>query len=261
MDAISVAICCCNNEATIGPALDSVRWADDLVVVDSGSTDRTVEIARRYTDRVFTEPWRGYSAQKQLAVAHCRHDWVLVLDSDEEVSPKLARQIQALDPARLEDVDVVHMKRRHYLLGRRARAWSPDWQSRLIHRDRAVWTHHALHEDRRPSAPGRMLKLSGHLEHKRAGPPDFADYFSGRRLDARLLPVAEQMHARGRRCRWWDLALRPPLTFLKLFILKRGFLDGTFGLMVAQKTAQGVQLKYAALWAVQHRVHRPDARP
>lgn len=257
---ISVAICAFNNQDTIGGALASVAWADDIVVVDSGSTDRTLDIARSFTDRVVHEPWRGYSGQKAYAVSLCRNDWVLVLDSDEEVSPELAAKLRTMSEAELAQADVFHVRRRHYVMGLPVRAWWPDWQSRLILRDRIRWSDHALHEDRLPVDPGRSRKLPiGWLAHKRLSATGWSDYFSGARLDARVLAVAEQMHAKGRRARPWDLVVRPWFTWFKLYVLKRGFLDGTFGLMIAQKSAWGVQLKYAALWAVQQGVHvRPD---
>jgi len=150
------------------------------------------------------------------------------------------------------------MPRRHYVMGKPTRAWSPDWQSRLIHRGRVAWTDHALHEDRLPGSPERIMRLRGHLLHKRTGTPGWPDYFSGARLDGRVLDVARQMHARGKRCHWWDLVFRPRVMFFKLYLLKGGCLEGTFGLMIAQKSAWGVQLKYAALWAVQNGLDQPE---
>lgn len=247
----SVVICCANAEATLPAALKSARFADEVVVVDSGSADRTEAIARELADVYRLEPWRGYSGQKKFGAELAAHDWVLVLDGDEEVSPELATQVQALSAAELDGLDVLYVRRRNWVMGQAVRAWWPDWQSRLIHRGRVSWPDEALHEDRKPTDPGRTRRLSGHLEHKRAGPPDFADYFSGRRMDERLLMVARQMHARGKRVGFFGLWLRPAAAFFKFFILKRGFLDGAFGLLIAQKAATSVQLKYAALWAVQ----------
>ncbi|MCC7191796.1 MAG: glycosyltransferase family 2 protein [Phycisphaeraceae bacterium] len=259
---ISVAICTCNNEATIEAALTSAKWADEVVVVDSGSADRTLEIIQRFAVQVHREPWRGYSAQKQFAASLCRNDWVLILDSDEEVSADLADAIGDLSPELLAGMDVVSMRRRHFVMGKKVRAWSPDWQSRLIHRARVRWTNHALHEDRLPSTPSRSMRIKhGWLEHKRVGSPGWPDYFSGKRIDARMLEVAEQMFAKGKRCRWWDLLFRPQFAFCKMFWLKAGFIDGTFGLLIAQKAALGVQLKYAALWAVQNGLHRRPSVP
>jgi hypothetical protein len=116
------------------------------------------------------------------------------------------------------------------------------------------WSGDVLHEDRLPGDPRRQRRLRGCIEHKRASRRGFEDYFSGRRLDERLLMVARDMHARGRRCSGLDLFLRPWLALVKQYVLKGGFRDGAYGLMLAQKTAVTTQLKYAALWAVQNGV-------
>ncbi len=253
MVQLSVVICCAEAEATLPAAIASCGWADEVLVVDSGSMDATADVAQRMATRYLLEPWRGYRGQKKFGVDQAEHDWVLVLDGDEEVSPVLAEQIRGLREADLAGLDVVYMKRRNWVMGRPVRAWSPDWQSRLIHRERVHWPDEVLHEDRRPSDPSRTLRLTGHLEHKRVGPAAWSDYFSGQRLDERLLMVAQQMHARGKRTRWWDLVLRPWGAFIKFYVLKGAWRDGTFGLLIAQKAAVSVQLKYASLWAVQQK--------
>ncbi len=209
----SVVICCAEAQATLPAALASSAWADEIVVVDSGSSDRTADIAQDAGAVYRLEPWRGYSGQKKFGVQLARHDWVFVLDGDEEISPALIAEIRGLTDAQLETLDVLYVRRRNWVLGKVVRAW---------------W-----------------------IEHKRAGPPDFADYFSGARMDERLLLVARQMHANGKRVGFVGLWLRPKLAFFKFFILKRGFLDGGFGLLIAQKAQVSTQLKYAALWAVQ----------
>ena len=229
-----------------------MAWANELVVVDSGSTDDTAEIAQRYADRYVLEPWRGYTGQKRFAADLCRNDWVFVLDGDETIPSALARELTELSDEQLQRRDVLLVRRRNYVMGRRVRAWWPDWQSRLIHRHRCHWPDEALHEARLPSDPSRQGKLKGWIEHKRHSRSGFGDYFSGSRMDERLLMVARQMHERGKRCRAWDLVLRPWGAFWKFYLLKRGFLDGSFGLLMAQKAAVSTQLKYAALWAVEH---------
>ncbi len=258
--AISVVICCADAEATLPAALVSVTWADEVLVVDSGSTDATEKIARAGADRYLVERWRGYSGQKQFGASLARNDWVLLLDADEEVSAALAAELEKLDDAAVADLDVLTMPRRNHLLGRPVRAWWPDTQSRLIHRGRAQWSDEVLHDARHPSARGRQRALNGTLEHKRwrgapadgqGGPAGWTDYFGGARLDERLVGTARQMHARGRRVSWVGLWLRPAFAFWKFYLLKRGFLDGTLGLLVAQKAMVSTQLKYAALWVVQ----------
>ena len=199
------------------------------------------------------EPWRGYAGQKRFAASLGRNDWVLILDADEECSPELAARLQALTDDEAAGHDVYSVPRRNYIFGRHARCWDPDWQSRVIHRDRVHWPEEVLHESRQASDPSRHGRLPGaYILHKRVSQRGWADYFSGSRLDARLLPVARQAYDRGKRCSWWTVLLRPWGAFLKLYILKGGWRDGTFGLLIAQKTALTTQLKYAALWAVQH---------
>ncbi len=254
MIPLSVVICCANVGDTLHAACGSVRpWVDDLVVVDSGSSDETPAIAHQFADRYIVEPWRGYTPQKKYGTSLARHDWVLILDGDEEVTPPLAREIQNLmaDAGQLERRDVFAMRRQTWALGRPARGWWPDWQRRLIHRQRAIWPPEIIHDDRLPSSPQRLGWLQGKLDHKRTSARGFRDLFSGQAEDVRMPLMARELHRLGRRCHWWDLALRPPGAFFKSYVLKGGFRDGAFGLIVAQGAARSVQLKYAALWAAQ----------
>lgn len=247
----SVMITCANAQKTLSAACESVQWADELIIVDSGSTDQTPEIAQTYATKYVVEPWRGYTGQKQFGCSLASNDWVLVLDSDEVVSSRMAQSITSLTPEQLDRHDVFFFKRKNFVYGKHVRAWDPDWQSRLIHKDRAIWKEHALHEGRKGQSPDREGRLKGYLLHKPTGPAEFSDYFSGERMDKRLLPVARDMYARGKRCHSWDLLLRPALAFAKFYFIKLGFLSGTFGLMMAQKASMSTQLKYAALWYVQ----------
>lgn len=250
---LTVIIACANVEETLAAACESVTWADELIVVDSGSTDATGEIAKRYTPRYYVEPWRGYGGQKKWAAELATHDWVFFLDGDEECSPQLRDEWARFTQAELDGLDLLLVPRRNYLMGRYARAWSPDRLTRIFHRRRVTWDDSVLHDTRAPSHPSRVRKLGGWIEHKRVG-GSWGDYFSGKRYDERLLMVARQMHEKGKRAHWWDLLLRPWAAFLKFYLLKGGWRDGTFGLLVAQKSAVGVQLRYAALWAVQNGV-------
>ncbi len=261
MPKVSAMICCYNAVHTIEASCRSVGWADELVVVDSGSTDETPQIARSYAHEFVVEPWRGYTEQKRLGTSLCRNEWVLVLDADEECSPELAGEISRLTHEELEEKDVFLIRRRNYQMGRYVRAWSPDWQSRLIHRGRCQWAEEALHDSRLPSHPARVAKLEGWIEHNRCSQAGFADYFNGRLADARLRLIASEMYTRGKRCRWMDLLVRPAFAFAKFYFLKLGFLDGQFGLLIAQKAAMAAQLKYAALWAMQNGYLRPADAP
>ncbi len=258
MAKLSIIICCRDNELTMEAACKSCTWADELIVVDSGSKDRTLEIARKFTDRIVVEPWRGHSKQKRFAADLAKNDWIFFVDSDEECSPELAAELQKMSDAELERYDLLLVPRKTWVFERMVRAWQPDFVTRIFHRKRVTWNEHVLHDAREASDPSREGKVRNVVFHKRVSRDGFKDYFSGARLDSRALPVAYQMYERGKRAHWWDLLLRPYGAFLKFYILKRGFLDGTFGLIIAQKAAQGVQLKYAALWAVQNHVDGAD---
>ena len=261
MPKVSTVICCYNADHTIEAACRSVSWVDELVVVDSGSTDQTPQIARRYAHKFVVEPWRGYTEQKRFGTTLCRNEWVLVLDHDEECSPELAEEISRLTPKDLEEKDVFLMRRRNYQMGRYVRAWSPDWQNRLFHRGRCQWAEEAVHDRRLPSHPSRVARLEGWIEHNRCSQAGFADYFNGKLADDWIRLLAEEMHGRGKCCGWMDLLVRPASAFMKFYFLKLGFLDGQFGLLIAQKAAMAAQLKYAALWAMQHGYLRPSDNP
>ncbi len=249
---ISVVICCANVEATLPAACESVAWANELVIVDSGSSDDTAAIAQRFADRYVVEPWRGYTGQKKYGTQLCRNDWVLVLDGDEEVSPSLATEIGQLTQDEMDGLDVLEMPRQTFLMGKAPRAWWPDWQDRLIHRERCIWADEVLHDRRRPSHPSRARRLRGELWHQRHSKGGFHDFFAGAQEEHRALIMAMQMFDRGRRCQWWDVAIRPSAAVFKSLVLKRGLLDGSLGLLVAQRAATLTLLKYAALWSIEN---------
>jgi len=252
MAKFSIIICCANSEDMLEETCKSATWADELIVVDSGSTDRTPEIAKKYADKYVEEPWRGHSEQKKFAAELGRNDWIFFLDGDEECSPELAEELNNLSEEKLDQYDLLLVPRKNYVLGRLARAWWPDELTRIFHRRRCTWSNHPLHDIRVPSHPSKVMHLKGWLVHKRLSQAGFSDYFSGKRMDDRLLPVAKEMYDKGKRCNWLDLAFRPAIAFIKFYFLKLGFLDGTFGLLIAQKAYVSTQLKYATLWAIQH---------
>jgi (heptosyl)LPS beta-1,4-glucosyltransferase len=251
MGRISVAISCANVEDTLEAACQSVKWADELVIVDSGSKDATATIAKAHADRYVVEKWRGYTEQKKFAASLCRNDWVFILDGDEECAPGLAREIQALGADDFERVDLFTMRRRNYLAAREVRDWSPDWMARLYNRNGCDWADELIHDRIVARDPNRVAKLRGWIDHKRLSRAGYRDLFDGAAADARASIVAEDLFRKGRRANFTDLWFRPTFAFLKFYFLKGNFLDGQFGLMVAQRAAIGTQQKYAALWARQ----------
>src|SRR5512143_2970869 len=145
---ITATVITFNEEHNIGGALESLSWADEIVVVDSESTDRTVEIARGFTDRIFVRPWPGYSAQKNFAAGEARHDWIFSLDADERVSPELMSEIEELKSRKEPGTGGFEIARVTFYLGRwiRHSGWRRDYKLRLYDRRRSRWRGDFIHE-------------------------------------------------------------------------------------------------------------------
>jgi glycosyltransferase involved in cell wall biosynthesis len=251
---ITICIAACNEELKIGRALESAKacsWCTELLVFDSGSTDQTVEICREYTDRVEFHEWVDYSTSKRKMTEAAAHDWTFILDADEEISPELNQEVANLGDSVFKDHPVMTMPRSNWVLGQHARCWYPDRQNRLIDRNRVEWPFRAVHDCRVPTE-GTTLNLSGPLYHNR-GVDEWLDYFDGPRFDSRACAIAKEMYDRGERVGFWNIAFRPFFAFIKYFFMKRGFMQGAYGLMVSQQCALAVQLKYARLWYLQQK--------
>jgi glycosyltransferase involved in cell wall biosynthesis len=248
---VSACIICCNEAKNIGAALDSLVWCDDIVVVDSGSTDGTREVVLAHPSkpRFISHPWSGYSAQRKFATEQCRHEWVLALDADEECSAELASCIEQLTPQEVRRTAQFRIPRKNYVGGRYVRCWSPDYQTRLLHKHRVQWEPQSAPEVRRPLAGFGTGRLAGPLLHNRLKPFEWRDFNDGPRMAEHAFVLARAMVQSGRRASWLELLLRPPITFIKYYIFRGGFLQGRFGLAICYKTAIGVILKYTVLYA------------
>jgi len=217
---LTVAIIALDAAAQIGPLLDSVRFADEVLVVDSGSRDATCELARRHGARVETHEWLGFGRQKQYAVSIARNDWVLCLDADERVTGRLAQSIrQALAGERYR---AYRMARRNRFLGR----WLaygegyPDWTVRLFHRAHASWSNDEVHEAVLTTA--EVGRLDGDLLHDSA--EDVATYMAKQNRYTTL--HAQALYRQGVRAGYARLLVNPLVRFLKFYVFKLGFLDG-----------------------------------
>lgn len=237
----------------LADCLASAPFAGEALVVDSGSADDTVEVARRCGARVLAEPWRGYGPQKQYAVAAAAHDWVLCLDADERVTPVLAASIAAAFAHGEPRAAGFECARRNRFLGR----WLahgegyPDWNLRLFDRRRAGWSDDIVHE--RVIARGAVERLDGDLLHASA---ESIDAYVAKQNRYTTLQ-AEAMHARGERAGFAHLALSPLARFLRYYLLKLGFLDGAAGFAHIAIGAFASFLKYAKLRAL----GAPERRP
>jgi glycosyltransferase involved in cell wall biosynthesis len=237
---LSVVLVTQNAAAQLSECLASVAFADEVVVVDSGSSDGTAEVAEHYGARVLSKEWMGFGRQKQFAVEQAAHDWVLCLDADERVSRELAASlVRALNaPA----APVYRMARRNRFLGRWLRHGEgyPDWSARLFDRRRARWSEDAVHER---VVGGPVGTLAGDLMHESAA--DLGRYLEKQNRYTSL--AAEELHRQGRSAGIADLALSPLARFVKFYLLRLGFLDGLPGLVHISIGCMNSFMKYAKL--------------
>jgi glycosyltransferase involved in cell wall biosynthesis len=255
---LSVTVITKNESAHITAALDSVRWADEIIVVDSESIDDTVALARQVTERIVVRPWSGYVAQKNFAASLASHDWILSLDADERVTPALAQEIQSTlaYPAH----QAYRMPRVTWHLGRwiRTTDWYPDDQLRLYDRRRARWTGRYVHEA--VSVDGTVGRLKGEIEHYAYR--DISEHLET--IDRYTTYAAKQMKESGRHAGFLQLAGHPPLAFLRNYIAKGGIRDGMPGFIISSLNAYYVFLKFAKLRELQARsepgTQNPDPR-
>jgi (heptosyl)LPS beta-1,4-glucosyltransferase len=251
---ISVCIITLNEQDHIRAACESVSWADEIVVVDSGSTDRTREIATECGARVLENSWPGFAAQKQFAAEQAAHEWIFSLDADECVSEELRASIQDL-LSKSDDAisaDGYLISRRAFYMGRwiRGGGWYPDRQLRLYRKTMGRWEGAHIHESVQMNPGARIGMLKGDLLHYTVR--DAAEHH--RMIGERYAPLgARKMFEQGRRTSAFKIATIGPATFIRNFILKGGFRDGLAGLSIASFAAHHAFLKHLELWELQNR--------
>jgi glycosyltransferase involved in cell wall biosynthesis len=243
---LSVTIITRNEAANIASALASTAWADEIVVVDCGSTDETVAIARQHGARVLHRDWTGYVDQKNFAAAQANHDWVLSVDADERVTPALAaeiRQVLSADPPRAG----YRVPRVSWYLGRWVRAtdWYPDYQLRLYDRTRGRWTPRRVHES--VMLAGEPGRLRHELEHR----PYRNISHHLQTMNQYTSLAAIDLYEQGRRTGMAGLCFHPPAALLRNYLLRGGFRLGAPGLVISLLNAYYVLLKFLKLWELQ----------
>jgi glycosyltransferase involved in cell wall biosynthesis len=243
---VSVTLITLNEENNLARAIQSVRWADEVVVVDSGSTDRTVEIAKKLGAKVFFNPWPGYGAQKNYAQRHASHDWILNIDADEAVSTDLAREIeQALSEVSQGSSQArgFCFPRKTFYLGRWIRhgGWYPNYLVRLADRRAASWSEPQVHEAL--EVRGEIRTLQYPLDHFSFS--SIQDQIVTNLTFSRL--GSQDLARRGTRPSLAMLILKPLGKFIETYFLKKGFLDGLPGFIISVNAAHSMFLKYAYL--------------
>jgi glycosyltransferase involved in cell wall biosynthesis len=256
---VSVAIITLNEEFNLARTLQSVLWADELVIVDSGSEDRTVAVAENFGARVFREPWKGFGVQKNSALAKCTSDWILSLDADEEVTPGLASEVRAVIDAPPSDNSpaAYFIPRRNYFLGRWLRfgGMYPDAKLRLLRRDlftsgAARFAERPVHEDVLYDGPTQRLR--GDLLHHAY--PTLTSYLEHLNLYSSLAAegLTNDFAAKGKHppAVWFaaQTLFNPYLTFLYNYGLRGGFLDGRPGLLYHAYHSTYISWKYSKAW-------------
>jgi glycosyltransferase involved in cell wall biosynthesis len=237
---ISATIITLNEERNIARAIESLRCADEIVVVDSGSTDRTVEIAGKLGARVVEAAWPGYANQKNRAADQASHDWILSIDADESLSEALEGELWQLKKNGSQ-FDAYTMPRMAQYLGRwiRHSGWYPDRKVRLYDRNKAQWVGDFVHES--VKVDGRVGHLDSNLLHFTC--ESLSEHL--KTMDRYTTLAAEQLLDSGEKVRLGRLVFEPPWTFFQTYFVKLGFLDGVEGLAIANMAALYNFVKYA----------------
>jgi glycosyltransferase involved in cell wall biosynthesis len=248
---ISATIITFNEEKNIAKAIRSVLWAHEVIVIDSNSTDKTVEIAKELGAKVVVQPWLGFAKQKQFAVNQATNDWIFSLDADEIVSNELATEIN-----KLKNINNLasgfRIPRLSFYMNQPIRhcGWYPDTQIRLFNRTNAKWKNVLIHES--IEVDGKINNLRGDIHHysvENAG-------HHHKMIGERYAPLsAQQMFANGRKTSRFKVKTIGIITFLQVYLLKLGFLDGFPGFCIARFAAHHAFLKHLLLWEMQNQTN------
>lgn len=245
--SLSVVMIAKNEAGLLPDCLRSVEWADEIIVLDSGSEDDSVAIAEGLGAKVFTHTdWQGFGKQRQLAQSYASHDYVLMIDADERVTPELRQSIERVLNTP-DDGTVYSCARRNLFLGRfmRHSGWYPDRVNRLYANQRYRYNDDLVHESLNIGG-AKVIPLSGDMLHLTC-----RDFFAFQRKQLRYAEEwAAQRHRAGKRCGYLSILTHTLGAFVKTWLLRAGFLDGKQGLLLAVVNAQYTFNKYAALWAL-----------
>ncbi len=237
--SVSVAIVTKNEARNIKDALESVKDFDDIVVVDSISSDNTTEICREYTDRVYEQEWQGYAAQKQTAIDYAKNNWVLILDADERVTPELKQEI--MEKINENSLSGFYIPRKNFFLGKwiRNSGWWPDYTLRLFRKEVSKMEPRAVHE--KVNVTGPVGHINAPFEHYTYR--TLSDYIG--KMDNYASLSAVELESRSFISSFISMLFSPMVVFIKRYLVRQGFRDGLHGLVLAVLYSFYTFLKYA----------------
>ncbi len=240
---LSVTIIALNEEKDLPRCLESVQFADEIILVDSGSTDRTVEVAKKFGAKVIQEPWHGYGAQKNFAMDKAKNDWVLNIDADEAVTPELREEI--LREIKSEQAAASYaVARKTFYLGKWIRfgGWYPNYVTRLARKSKARWTEPHVHEELK-AGEGEVRKFQNPLLHY-----TFSDISDQIRTNMRYaMQGAQDLERKAVKPSLFKLIFKPIWKFIETYLIKRGCFDGLAGFIISVNAAHSVFMKYSFL--------------
>lgn len=252
---LSVVLIAKNEASLLAECLQSVDWADEIILLDSGSSDGTQELARSLGAKVFANSdWQGFGKQRQLAQTHASGEYILMIDADERVSPELRQSIERC-LQQPDEYTVYRLGRRNLFLGRfmRHSGWYPDRVNRLYKADKFRYNDDFVHESLN-TGTAKIVDLDGDLLHLTC-----RDFFAFQRKQMNYAEAwAKQRYQQGKRCSYFAIISHTLGAFFKTWILRAGFLDGKQGLLLAGVNAQYTFNKYAALWAFSHQLQKSE---
>ena len=243
---VSAVVIAKNEEKNLPGCLESLRWVDELIVVDSESADRTMEIAREYTDKVFVRPWCGFPSQRNFGIGNSSGDWIVILDADERFLTQTRDEILAwLGSEEAKEYVAGYFPRRNFVFGKWLRYGGiyPDLQCRLLRKGKVTYDENSLDT---PLINGPRKVFCNPVDH-----------FTGDHVGGRVIKVirqsqfkAQEKLSKRRRVRWRDVMFRPIMAFVKMYLLKQGYRDGIEGFIYATLSSLHTFLCYAKMWEI-----------
>lgn len=246
MNKISVTVITKDEEKNISDCLKSVEWADEIIVVDSDSSDRTIELAKKFTDKVIIRKWEGYVPQKRYALSLTSNEWVLSLDADERVTTELKDEILKLSPGEFSGFKI---RRKNFLLKKEITScgWEKDYQLRLFKNDMTELNERLVHE--KFVSQGKIGTLKNPMIHYTFS--SFSEYFS--KINHYTSLKAQELIQKNKRVNGWTIFSHTISAFFAFFIFRRGFKDGVYGLIISLLHSVSTMMNYIKLWELQNK--------